>query len=84
MVTEIFGTKIEKPDTLFGKHTYFQEQALWNNFMYNREKALAFINPILIATIDFPIDKIVPKEKRFEKVREHLCKAKKSLEDIGL
>ncbi len=79
----VLGVKIEKPDTLFGRHKYFKEQALFNKFMVERDKGLIWISSDFLP-IHIPLEHIVSEESRAEKARVHLCRARKLLEEIGV
>jgi hypothetical protein len=82
------GIKIERPESLFGRHSYFKEQALFNKFMNEREKAFVWIDwsvfPPHPALKHLPMEKLFSKESRIKRTESHLCKAKQALEEMGL
>jgi hypothetical protein len=72
--------------SLFGKHTYANEQLHIYNFANNVGQAIAYVEPLSSPTsMEFVlINKVIPREKKVSKIREKLTKARDILIGIGV
>jgi hypothetical protein len=72
------------PKSLFGKRRYIEEQALTRSLVLNIASAVANIRPELVGIGFQLIPAIGSIERRRERARMFLSRAKKNLEEIGV
>jgi hypothetical protein len=74
--------EISAGHSLFGKHPYIREQLLLTEFGKQIDSAIGLVKPMAVM-IPLPLEKL-PFHYRRRKVLEHLDKAKKVLNEIGV
>ncbi len=84
-MVEIHEIEIERPDTVFGKHSFIREQ--WEIFRFTDfvTRGAALIDPSFVG-IDIlePVIERLPWEKRVGRINKFFGIAKKKLEELGV
>jgi hypothetical protein len=70
------------PKSIFGRHSYSNEQLLLRNFIKEVDSAITLVEPLSVGMPELILK--LPRDFKIKKIKGHIGKAKTILEEIGV